>query len=105
MEKALETVVEASETLKRMNKGRYREKILDFCLSKHGMSHETTNSALNEAIQQQKLYTTVVHGKQSYRKYDEKIYIEDDQESCYTQADPTTEKQFITKQDFERFCY
>ena len=103
MEKDVETVVEASETLKRMNKGRYREKILDFCLSKHGMSHETTNSALDEAIQQQKLYTTVVHGKQSYRKYDEKIYIEDDQESCYTQTDPTTEKQFITKQDFERF--
>ena len=29
--------------------------------------------------------------------------IEDDQESCYTQTDPTTEKQSITKQDFERF--
>ena len=80
MEKDVETVVEASEILKKMNKGRYREKILEFCQSKHGMSQENANAALDEAIKQKKMYTSVVHGKQSYRKYDDKICIEDDKE-------------------------
>ena len=69
-------------------KGRYREKILEFCLSKHGMSHENTNASLDEAISQKKMYTSVVHGQLSYRKYDDKICIEDNKESCYTQIDP-----------------
>ena len=103
MEKDVETVVEASEILKKMNKGRYREKILEFCQSKHGMSQENANAALDEAIKQKKMYTSVVHGKQSYRKYDDKICIEDDKESCYTQTDPSTQNEFISKQDFERF--
>ena len=67
------------------------------------MSHEITNAALDEAIKQQKMYTLVIHGKQSYRKYDNKVCIEDDKESCYTQTDPTTQAKFISKQDFERF--
>ena len=99
----METVIEASEVLRKMNKGRYREKVLEFCLSKHGLSQESTNAALNEAIKQKKMYTSVVHGKQSYRKYDDKICIEDDKESCYTQTDPTTQNDCISKQDFERF--
>ena len=99
----METVIEASEVLRKMNKGRYREKILEFCLSKHGLSQESTNAALDEAIKQKKMYTSVVHGKQSYRKYDDKICIEDDKESCYTQTDPTTQNDCISKQDFERF--
>jgi len=99
----MEIVIEASEMLRKMSKGRYREKILEFCLSKHGLSHDNTNAALDEAIKQKKMYISVVHGKQSYRKYHDKICIEDDNESCYTQTDPSTQNDFITKQDFERF--
>ena len=67
------------------------------------MPHEYTNAALDEALKQQKMYTSVIHGKQSYRKYDDKICIEEDKESCHTQTDPTTQNEYISKQDFERF--
>ena len=49
------------------------------------------------------MYTSIVHGKLSYWKYDDKICIEDDKESCYTQTDPTTQNEFISKKDFGRF--
>ena len=72
MENNVEIVVEATESLKSKSKGRYFENIAESCQTKHGWNNTTTSAALDEAIKQKKIFSSVVNGKLSYRKCDKR---------------------------------
>ena len=79
MEKNIEIIVEITEQLRSSKQRRYLENIADLCKTKHGWDLTTTKAAIDEAIQQQRIYTSVMNGKISYRKRKEKISTDEAQ--------------------------
>ena len=58
-----------------------------------------TSAALDKAIKQTNIFSTVVNGQLSYRKCDKKVCIEDDCKNRYTQTDTGPIKEQISKKD------
>ena len=104
MEHSIDIVVDITEALKASTKGRYLENIAKICQTKHGWSEDTTIAILDEAIKQNRLQTTTVDNKVSYRKFEKKkLCIEDHCETNATQTDPLPWNDFVTKDQLDRF--
>ena len=104
MENNIDIVVEISETLKASCKGRYLENIAKICQTKHGWSEDTTKLILEEAVKQNRIQTTIVNNKISYRRIDNtNICIEDDCKTTATQTDQLFLSNFVNKDDFIEF--
>ena len=92
MEKNNEIIVEITEQLRSSKQGRYLENIADLCKTKHGWDLTTTKAAIDEATQQQRIYTSVMNGKISYRKRKEKISTDEAEfRDTDMQTDPIAE--------------
>ena len=104
MEKNIEIVVQITEQLRSSKQGRYLENIADLCKTKHGWDLTTTKAAIDEATQQQRIYTSVINGKISYRKRKEKISTgEEEFRDTDMQTDPNAELTCRKDdEDFER---
>ena len=104
MEKNIEIVVQITEQLRSSKQGRYLENIADLCKTKHGWDLTTTKAAIAEATQQQRIYTSVMNGKISYRKQKEKISSgEEEFRDTDMQTDPIAELTCRKDdEDFER---
>ena len=102
MDNSVEIILEATESLRNKNKGRYFENIAEICQNKHGWNNTITSAALDEAIKQNKIFSSVVNGKLSYRKCDKRVRIHDDYENRYTQTDTLTVNEHISKGDLDR---
>eukprot|EP00112_Aurelia_sp_Birch-Aquarium-sp1_P020546 Seg5319.2 transcript_id=Seg5319.2/GoldUCD/mRNA.D3Y31 product="hypothetical protein" protein_id=Seg5319.2/GoldUCD/D3Y31 len=103
MENDINIVVEATEALKASSKGRYLDNIAKLCQTKHGWSEDTTRATLDEAIKKNRIQTSIVNNKISYRKFDDKkICIEDDCETNATQTDPLPLNDFVTKDQLDK---
>ena len=104
MEKNIEIVVQITEQLRSSKQGRYLENIADLCKTKHGWNLTTTKAAIDEATQQQRIYTSVINGKISYRKRKEKISTgEEEFRDTDMQIDPNAELTCRKDdEDFER---
>ena len=91
MEKNIEIIVQITEQLRNSKQGRYLENIADLCKTKHGWHLTTTKAAIEEATQQQKIYTSVMNGI-SYRKRKEKTSTGEERfRDADMQTDPITE--------------
>ncbi|MCP4485599.1 MAG: hypothetical protein GY823_13750 [Flavobacteriaceae bacterium] len=103
MENDIDKVVEVTEGLRASNKGRYLENIAKACQTKHGWTEDSTKAILDEAIEKQRIQTTLIHNKLSYRKFEQrKICIEDDCENISTQTDSIPSNDFVTKNQFDQ---
>eukprot|EP00794_Sanderia_malayensis_P021268 gene21268-23343_t len=92
MEKNIEIVVQVTEQLRSSKQGRYLENIADLCKTKHGWDLITTKAAIDEATQQQRIYTSVMNGKISYRKRKEQISTDEEEfRDSDMQTDPIAE--------------
>ena len=78
--------------------------VVEICQTKHGWSEDTTKLILEEAVKQNRIQTTIVNNKISYRRIDNKnICIEDDCETTATQTDQLFLSNFVTKDDLIEF--
>ena len=75
MEKNIEIVVQITEQLRNSKQGRYLENIADLCKTKHVWDLTTTKAAIDKATQQQRIYTSVMNGKISYRKQKKRYHL------------------------------
>ena len=105
MENNIEIIVQITKQLRSSKQGRYLENIAELCKTKYGWDLTTTKAAIDEATQQQKIYTSVMNGKISYRKRKEKISTgEEEFRDADMQTDPTGELPCRKDdEDFERF--
>ena len=80
----VEIVLGATESLRNKKNGGYFENIVEICQTKHGWNNAITSAALDEAIKQNKIFSSVVNGKQFYRKCGKRVCIENYYENRYT---------------------
>ena len=104
MENNTDVVVDTTEALKESSKGRYFENNTNICQTKHGWSEDTTKAILKEANKQNRIQTTTVNNKMSYRKFEKKKEcIEDYCETNATQTGPLLLNDFVTKDQSDGF--
>ena len=105
MEADIETVLEATESLRSSSKGRHLDAVASFCSAKHGWDRTKTHAILDQAVCDGKLYTTMSHNKVSYRiQNQETIDTENEDLSRTSEMDfelPTS-GEYVSVNDFKR---